>query len=89
VLVALAIGTANPAFWDPANLFGLMRANIVVGIMALGVLVVLVSGGIDVSFPPSPRRRCTSPCAPWWSGASAACSCPSPWRPWSGCSSAR
>lgn len=51
VLVALAIGTANPAFWDPANLFGLMRANIVVGIMALGVLVVLVSGGIDVSFP--------------------------------------
>jgi simple sugar transport system permease protein len=49
--VALGIGLANPAFWEAANLFGLLRANIVTGIMALGVLVVLVSGGIDVSFP--------------------------------------
>jgi simple sugar transport system permease protein len=51
VAVALGIGLINPAFWAPANLFGLLRANIVSGIMALGVLVVLVSGGIDVSFP--------------------------------------
>jgi simple sugar transport system permease protein len=50
-IVMLGIGLANPAFWDASNLFGLLRANIVVGIMALGVLVVLVSGGIDVSFP--------------------------------------
>lgn len=49
--VAAAIGAANPAFWEPANLFGLLRGNIVAGVMALGVLVVLVSGGIDVSFP--------------------------------------
>jgi simple sugar transport system permease protein len=51
VAVAVAIGLANPAFWEPANLFGLLRGNIVAGTMALGVLVVLVSGGIDVSFP--------------------------------------
>lgn len=51
VAVMATIGLANPAFWEPANLFGLLRANIVLGIMALGVMVVLVSGGIDVSFP--------------------------------------
>ncbi len=51
VSVAVAIGLANPAFWQPANLFGLLRGSIVAGVMALGVLVVLVSGGIDVSFP--------------------------------------
>ena len=47
----LGIGLVNPAFWQPANLFGLLRSNVVIGIMALGVLTVLISGGIDVSFP--------------------------------------
>lgn len=53
VLVALAvtIGMINPAFWEWGNLFGLLRSCIVTGIMALGVVLVLVSGGIDVSFP--------------------------------------
>ena len=48
---ALAIGAVNPAFWGWGNLFGLFRSASVTGIMALGVLVVLVAGGIDVSFP--------------------------------------
>ena len=47
----VAIGLVNPAFWGPANLFSLLRSNIVIGIMALGVLTVMISGGIDVSFP--------------------------------------
>ncbi|MBV9748010.1 MAG: hypothetical protein JO157_04265, partial [Acetobacteraceae bacterium] len=52
LLVAmLAIGAVNPAFWQLANLFSLARANVVNGILALGVLMVLLSGGIDVSFP--------------------------------------
>ncbi|HYZ64995.1 MAG TPA: ABC transporter permease [Acetobacteraceae bacterium] len=51
VLAMLAIGAVNPAFWGPANLFALLRSNVIIGIMALGVLVVLISGGIDVSFP--------------------------------------
>ncbi len=50
-VAALAIGTANPAFWGWGNLFGLLRSASVSGIMALGVLVVLIAGGIDVSFP--------------------------------------
>ncbi len=51
VVAALAIGAANPAFWGWGNLFGLLRSASVQGIMALGVLVVLIAGGIDVSFP--------------------------------------
>ncbi len=52
LLVAmLAIGTVNPAFWQLGNLFSLARSNVVTGILALGVLMVLLSGGIDVSFP--------------------------------------
>lgn len=44
------IGTINPAFWSLDNIFGLLRSNVVIGIMALGVLLVMISGGIDVSF---------------------------------------
>ena len=51
LLVAMiAIGLINPAFWSLDNLFGLLRSNVIIGIMALGVLVVMISGGIDVSF---------------------------------------
>ena len=51
IVAMILIGIANPAFWDLDNLFGLLQSNIVIGIMALGVLLVMVSGGIDVSFP--------------------------------------
>ena len=47
----LVIGLINPAFWHPDNLFNLLRNNIVIGIMAMGVLLIMISGGIDVSFP--------------------------------------
>lgn len=52
VLLALmaGIGLANPVFFTLANLFDLLKATVVPGILALGVLVVLVSGGIDISF---------------------------------------
>ena len=51
VVLAVGIGLANPAFWGWGNLFGLLRSATVTGTMALGVLLVLVAGGIDVSFP--------------------------------------
>jgi len=47
----IVIGSINPAFWEWGNLFSLLRANVITGILALGVLVVMLSGGIDVSFP--------------------------------------
>lgn len=51
LLAMLFIGFVNPAFWSLDNLFSLARSNVVIGIMALGVLIVMISGGIDVSFP--------------------------------------
>ncbi|MFT3688436.1 ABC transporter permease [Paenirhodobacter sp.] len=52
LLVAMVlIGLVNPAFWGFDNLFSLAKSNVVIGIMALGVLLVMISGGIDVSFP--------------------------------------
>lgn len=50
LLLAGAIGAANPAFLSVANLFDILKSSAVTGVFALGVLVVLVSGGIDVSF---------------------------------------
>src|SRR4249919_289347 len=51
VLISAAIGTINPAFFSPDNLFDLLKSCVTLGILAIGTLVVLVSGGIDVSFP--------------------------------------
>lgn len=57
VLVAAVILTfcalaslSDPNFLSLPTLFDLARAGIVLGIFAVGVMVVLVSGGIDVSF---------------------------------------
>jgi simple sugar transport system permease protein len=51
LLAMIAIGLVNPAFWQLDNMFSLLRSNVVIGIMALGVLIVMLSGGFDVSFP--------------------------------------
>ncbi len=48
--LSLIIGLNNPTFFTIGNLFNLLRSSIVTGIFAMGVLIVLVSGGIDVSF---------------------------------------
>ena len=48
---SLVVGIVNPSFFSIGNLFGLLKSNVVTGIFALGVLLVLISGGIDISFP--------------------------------------
>lgn len=50
VVLSLVIGFINPTFFTVANLFDLLRSSIITGIFAMGVLIVIVSGGIDVSF---------------------------------------
>lgn len=52
VVVAFCLLTTavDPAFFSLPTLFDLLRNSIVIGIFAIGVLVVLISGGIDVSF---------------------------------------
>lgn len=50
VVMCLLIGFLNPVFFTVGNLFDLLRSMVVIGIFAMGVLIVIVSGGIDVSF---------------------------------------
>jgi simple sugar transport system permease protein len=51
IVVVIAMSIASPAFFTPNTFFGLVRSSLVPLIFALGVLMVLISGGIDVSFP--------------------------------------
>lgn len=52
IVVLSAIITAiNPAYLTLGNLYDLLRFMTIDGLLALGVLVVLISGGVDVSFP--------------------------------------
>lgn len=50
VALCLVIGAKSPAFFSVGNLFDLLRSSVEMGVMALGFFVVLISGGIDVSF---------------------------------------
>lgn len=47
VMVVITIG--NPAFIRPDNVMDVLTSNIVMGIAALGMLLVIITGGIDVS----------------------------------------
>jgi simple sugar transport system permease protein len=49
-LLATIIAGINPAFLSLSNLFDLCKSSTVLGIFSLGVLLVLLSGGIDISF---------------------------------------
>jgi len=54
VLIAVlctVIGIKNPSFFSLGNVFDLLKSSVTLGILALGVLIVLVSGNIDISFP--------------------------------------
>ncbi|MGB9553743.1 MAG: ABC transporter permease, partial [bacterium] len=50
VVLSIFLTVMNPKFLTLENLFDLLRNNSFLGIVALGELVVLISGGIDVSF---------------------------------------
>ena len=49
-VTCLIVGATNPSFWQIANLFDILRASVVRGLFALGVLTVLAAGGLEVSF---------------------------------------
>lgn len=50
IVLCVIVGVINPVFFTVANAFDLLRSSIVTGIFAMGVLLVIISGGIDVSF---------------------------------------
>jgi len=51
IVVVVAMALASPAFFTAGTFFALVRSSLVPLVFALGVLLVLISGGIDVSFP--------------------------------------
>lgn len=51
VLVIVIISVINPNFLTISNFIDMIRSSIVTGIFAIGAMMVMISGGIDVSFP--------------------------------------
>jgi simple sugar transport system permease protein len=51
IVLSISIGIKSPEFFTISTLFDVFRSSIVQLLFALGVLVVIISGGIDVSFP--------------------------------------
>jgi len=51
IVVIVLMAFASPAFFTPGTFFSLARSSLVPLVFALGVLLVMISGGIDVSFP--------------------------------------
>ena len=50
-VLSLVIGLSNSVFFSLATPFDLLRSSLIEILFALGLLIVLVSGGIDISFP--------------------------------------
>ncbi|HWL84340.1 MAG TPA: hypothetical protein VNO21_00980, partial [Polyangiaceae bacterium] len=49
-LLCVVVSAFNPAFWSTATVFNVLRSSLVGAMFALGVLLVMLAGGIDVSF---------------------------------------
>ncbi|QGF22663.1 ABC transporter permease [Raineyella fluvialis] len=49
VVTIIIFAALNPSFLLPAHVFGIARSAVVLGLMALGVMTVLVTNGIDIS----------------------------------------
>ena len=50
VLVSTIVGSINQNFFQLSTIFDILRSSTVTGLFALGVVIVLAAGGIDVSF---------------------------------------
>src|SRR3977135_4759436 len=51
LVLCVGLGLANGQFLTMQNLFDLLTSYAFVGILALGLLVALIAGGVDISFP--------------------------------------
>lgn len=49
IAIVIAAGFWSPAFWSEDNLIDLLRSSIVVGLVAIGQMIVVITGGIDFS----------------------------------------
>lgn len=51
LIVSSIITIINPKFLSIGNIFSILKSTTVLGILSIGVLLVIILGGIDVSFP--------------------------------------
>lgn len=49
IVIWIAFGIANPTFWTPENLVNLSLQSVSTGVIALGIVIVLLVGQIDLS----------------------------------------
>jgi len=49
LLVIIAIALQGRTFWNPNNIANILFNNAIVGIIALGMTIIIISGGIDLS----------------------------------------
>lgn len=49
LFIAVVLSFASPYFLTPSNLFNLMDQSVVIGIVAIGMTFVILTGGIDLS----------------------------------------
>jgi simple sugar transport system permease protein len=50
IVLSLAIGLKTQAFFSLATVFDVLRSSVVYSIIAFGLLPIIISGGIDISF---------------------------------------
>jgi simple sugar transport system permease protein/ribose transport system permease protein len=49
ILLALILSIVNPVFFTAENILDVLKANSVLGILAVGMTLIIITGGIDVS----------------------------------------
>jgi len=49
IVISIIISIGNSTFLRPDNIIDMLKGNTVLGIMAMGMLLVIITGGIDVS----------------------------------------
>lgn len=50
IMICILIGIITPVFFSLENFFDILKSSSFVGICSIGFLIVLISGGIDISF---------------------------------------
>lgn len=48
-ILMVIISVKNPAFIRPSNILNILKTNVILAIVSLGMLVVMITGGIDLS----------------------------------------
>src|SRR4051794_22703945 len=49
ILLSILLTVLSPVFLTPGNILDILKANSVLGILAVGMTLIVITGGIDVS----------------------------------------